>query len=126
MRDLWLWSSGHTTTHQTPVCSCLGILCYCAFHEHLLKGPNSLASPWPLEQSALGLYAFARKLCDTALQVRMLGDSAAVVSYIRLQQKVDTNGRPLTIATEESRVWEKKNGNWKNVHFHRSPTTPSS
>jgi calcium/calmodulin-dependent protein kinase (CaM kinase) II len=57
----------------------------------------------------------------------MLGDSAAVVSYIRLQQKIDSaSGRPLTIASEETRVWEKKGGRWKNVHFHRSPTTPSS
>jgi calcium/calmodulin-dependent protein kinase (CaM kinase) II len=59
-------------------------------------------------------------------QVRVLGDSAAVVSYIRLVQKIDAaSGRPLTIASEETRVWEKKGGKWKNVHFHRSPTTPS-
>jgi calcium/calmodulin-dependent protein kinase (CaM kinase) II len=56
----------------------------------------------------------------------MLGPDAAVVSYIRLQQKLDGNGRPLTISTEETRVWQKVGGKWKNVHFHRSPTTPSA
>jgi len=61
------------------------------------------------------------------MQIRLIGDNAAVVSYIRLQQKLDGNGRPMTVATEETRVWEKKDGGqWKNVHFHRSPTTPSS
>uniref|UniRef100_A0A383VB81 Calcium/calmodulin-dependent protein kinase II association-domain domain-containing protein n=1 Tax=Tetradesmus obliquus TaxID=3088 RepID=A0A383VB81_TETOB len=62
----------------------------------------------------------------TQPHVRMLGDSAAVVSYVRLVQKIDAGGRPLTISSEETRVWEKKGGKWKNVHFHRSPTTPSS
>lgn len=56
----------------------------------------------------------------------MLGDSAAVVSYVRLVQKIDAGGRPVTISSEETRVWEKKGGKWRNVHFHRSPTTPSS
>lgn len=65
-------------------------------------------------------------MADSCIQVRLIGDNAAVVSYIRLQQKIDAVGRPLTIATEETRVWEKKGGKWRNVHFHRSPTTPSS
>lgn len=57
----------------------------------------------------------------------MLGPDAAVVSYVRLQQKIDSSsGRPLTISTEETRVWQKVGGRWKNVHMHRSPTTPSS
>ena len=56
----------------------------------------------------------------------MLGADAAVVSYIRLVQKIDGNGHPLTTSTEETRVWHRVGGKWKNVHFHRSPTTPSS
>lgn len=56
------------------------------------------------------------------LQVRMLGADAAVVSYVRLQQKVDSKTlRPVTLATEETRVWQRKDGKWRNVHFHRSP-----
>lgn len=60
--------------------------------------------------------------------MRVLGADAAVVSYVRLQQKIDSSsGRPLTIATEETRVWHRSaGGKWRNVHFHRSPTTPSS
>jgi calcium/calmodulin-dependent protein kinase (CaM kinase) II len=51
--------------------------------------------------------------------VRMMGESAAVVSYIRLVQKSDASG-VATSAVEETRVWEKKDGCWKHVHFHRS------
>lgn len=55
----------------------------------------------------------------------MLGEDAAVVTYVRLQQ-VLSNGRPRTKVSEETRVWEKRDGKWKNVHFHiSSPTTPS-
>jgi calcium/calmodulin-dependent protein kinase (CaM kinase) II len=55
----------------------------------------------------------------------MLGPDAAVVSYVRLQQKVDSaSGRPLTLASEETRVWQRLGGAWRNVHFHRSaPST---
>jgi len=59
------------------------------------------------------------------LQVRMLAPDAAVVSYIRLQQKLAADGAPKTVSTEETRVWQKIDGKWKNVHFHRSPTNPS-
>lgn len=52
--------------------------------------------------------------------VRVMGD-AALVCYVRLTQYVDAAGVPATRATEETRVWHKKNGNWKHVHFHRSP-----
>lgn len=49
----------------------------------------------------------------------MLGDSGAVVTYIRLTQKL-VNGAPVTVAAEETRVWELKNGKWVHVHFHKS------
>lgn len=52
--------------------------------------------------------------------VRMLGSDAAVVSYIRLIQKLDGNGNPVTVSVEETRVWQRTDGNWKHVHFHRS------
>jgi len=52
--------------------------------------------------------------------VRMLGDDAAVISYIRLVQKLDAHGAPVTVATEETRIWQRKDGRWKHVHFHRS------
>lgn len=55
--------------------------------------------------------------------VRMLGPDAGVVSYIRLIQKLDGSA-PVTVAVEETRVWQRIDGHWKHVHFHRSaPTT---
>jgi ketosteroid isomerase-like protein len=55
--------------------------------------------------------------------VRVMGDTA-IVSYIRLTQRVEADGTPATFASEETRVWQKQNGTWKHVHFHRSiPTT---
>lgn len=53
-------------------------------------------------------------------QVRLMGDSA-IVSYIRLTQSIDANGVPHTRSSEETRVWQKQEGQWKHVHFHRSP-----
>ncbi len=53
-------------------------------------------------------------------QVRLLGDTA-LVCFVRLTQSLDAAGNPITRAVEETRVWHKQNGNWKHVHFHRSP-----
>src|SRR5579863_9959790 len=52
--------------------------------------------------------------------VRMMGPDAAVVSYVRLVQKVDADGNPVSVAFDETRVWQRVNGAWKHVHFHRS------
>jgi hypothetical protein len=51
--------------------------------------------------------------------VRVMGD-VAVISYVRLNQRVSADGVPSTRAVEETRVWQKQNGVWKHVHFHRS------
>jgi len=53
--------------------------------------------------------------------VRMLGEDAAVVSYVRLVEKVTADGNPVISATEETRVWQRSGGRWRHVHFHRSP-----
>ena len=55
--------------------------------------------------------------------VRMLGDQAAVVCYVRLVQKLLADGNPVTVHVEETRVWQKIGGAWKHVHFHRVPLT---
>ncbi|RPI83285.1 MAG: DUF4440 domain-containing protein [Planctomycetaceae bacterium] len=57
-------------------------------------------------------------ICDP--HVRVMGD-AAVVAYFRLTQYLDGEGRPQSRGTEETRVWQKSDGVWKHVHFHRSP-----
>ena len=51
--------------------------------------------------------------------VRIIGDTA-IVSYIRLTQRVEADGTPATFASEETRVWQKQGNAWKHVHFHRS------
>jgi ketosteroid isomerase-like protein len=58
-------------------------------------------------------------MCDA--RVRLMGD-VAVVAYYRLTQFVDGDGHPGTRGTEETRVWQRQNGRWRHVHFHRSPS----
>lgn len=52
--------------------------------------------------------------------VRVIGD-AAVIAYVRLVQAPDMMGGYETSASEETRVWQRIDGQWKHVHFHRSP-----
>lgn len=52
--------------------------------------------------------------------VRRMGPDAAVVSYVRLVQKCDTGSEPATVAFDETRIWQRVEGEWKHVHFHRS------
>jgi calcium/calmodulin-dependent protein kinase (CaM kinase) II len=54
-----------------------------------------------------------------APRVRLMGD-VAVITYIRLNQRVGDNG-PQTSGSEETRVWQRRDGRWRHVHFHRSP-----
>ena len=56
----------------------------------------------------------------TNTAVRLMGD-AAVVTYARLVQRLDGDGKPITAAGMETRVWQKVDGKWKHVHFHRTP-----
>ena len=56
----------------------------------------------------------------TAPHVRFLGDDVAVVSYIRLLQTLNDDHHPITQHWEETRVWQRQDGQWQNVHFHRS------
>ena len=55
-----------------------------------------------------------------APQVRLMGD-VAVVTYVRLSQFLGPDGVAYTAATEETRVWQRQQGRWRHVHFHRSP-----
>ena len=41
--------------------------------------------------------------------------------YTRLVQRIGTEGVPVTVAHAETRVWQRRDGRWKHVHFHRSP-----
>lgn len=55
-----------------------------------------------------------------APHVRVMGN-AAVVTYTRVVQKLDGQGSPVSVGVMETRVWQKSAGDWKHVHFHRSP-----
>jgi calcium/calmodulin-dependent protein kinase (CaM kinase) II len=55
-----------------------------------------------------------------APHVRVLGD-VAVVCYVRLNQRVEADGTPVTRAFEETRIWHRRDdGAWRHAHFHRS------
>jgi len=60
----------------------------------------------------------ASTLC--APHVRPLGADAAVVCYTRLVQRIGDDGRTATDRFEETRVWQRRAGTWRHVHFHRS------
>ena len=55
----------------------------------------------------------------TSPHVRVMGD-AAVVSYVRLTQRCGAEGKPTVSRCEETRVWQRIEGQWRHVHFHRS------
>ena len=54
-----------------------------------------------------------------APRVRVMGD-VAVVTYTRLVQCVGSDGAPLTIASQETRLWQRQADRWRHIHFHRS------
>ncbi len=68
----------------------------------------------------LGASTSPRNTTIVAPHVRVLGDTA-IVSYVRLTQRLDDAKSPVTTAFEETRVWQKQASGWKHVHFHRSP-----
>jgi len=51
--------------------------------------------------------------------VRVLGD-VGIVSYVRLVQRTDADGKPVTVRGAETRIWHRRDGQWRHVHFHRS------
>ncbi|XP_041032304.1 calcium/calmodulin-dependent protein kinase type II subunit gamma isoform X3 [Carcharodon carcharias] len=58
--------------------------------------------------------------------VHLIGEDAACIAYIRLTQYIDSQGRPRTTQSEETRVWHRREGKWQNIHFHCSgaPAAP--
>ncbi|XP_035518871.1 calcium/calmodulin-dependent protein kinase type II subunit gamma isoform X2 [Morone saxatilis] len=58
--------------------------------------------------------------------VHLIGEDAACIAYIRLTQYMDSQGRPRSCQSEETRVWHRRDAKWLNVHFHCSgaPAAP--
>lgn len=80
------------------------------FHKYYFDLPGSPQKP-------------AKQVTMSQPHVRLMGDSAAVISYMRLTQSLDASGAPQTGRMEETRVWQRIGGQWKHVHFHRSGNT---
>ena len=79
------------------------------FHEFYFKLGGNGAKP-----------AVVPTITLASPKVRFLGEDAAVVASMRMVQKLDDAGRPITALCEETRVWQRIDGAWKHVHFHRS------
>jgi len=93
--------------------------------EWLKPGPP-LPSPLPpLPSRAVGSAVPLAKTTpapNTTLlneKCKMLGQSAALVTYVRVVQSM-VNGAPQIKKSVESRVWQKVDGKWVNIHFHRT------
>ncbi|HBV62755.1 MAG TPA: DUF4440 domain-containing protein [Rhodopirellula sp.] len=78
-----------------------------AFHQHYFDMQN--VSP----------YANATTTLSSPF-VRMLGEDAAVIAYVRLTQRVGADNQSTTSSTQETRVWQRIGSVWKHVHFHRT------
>jgi calcium/calmodulin-dependent protein kinase (CaM kinase) II len=69
----------------------------------------------------LGASRYAHHTTMASPHVRLLGENVAVVSYTRLVQRTDAAGTPSVSAANETRIWQRQQGRWRHVHFHRSP-----
>jgi len=78
-----------------------------AFHQYYFDLPGAPQKP-------------AKNVTMSQPHVRLLGNDAAVICYIRLTQSLDASAAPQTGRVEETRIWQKIGGQWKHVHFHRS------
>ncbi|GFR51792.1 hypothetical protein Agub_g14251 [Astrephomene gubernaculifera] len=90
------------------------------FHKYYFTMPP--ATPAPAAADAAAAPPSKKHVLNTmsSPHVRLVGDRCAVVSYIRLTQKM-VSGAPVTVQAEETRVWEKQaDGRWLHVHMHRS------
>ena len=51
--------------------------------------------------------------------LRWLSDDAVVLSYTRLTQRMN-GAEPITATCCETRIWQRCNNSWQQVHVHRS------
>lgn len=77
------------------------------FHRYYFELPGGDGTPSPVTVT------MARP------HLRWLGDDAVVISYTRLSQRLQ-HGEPITASCCETRVWQRLNGRWRQVHVHRS------
>lgn len=51
--------------------------------------------------------------------LRWLSENAVVISYTRIVQSV-RDGSAVSSCSQETRIWQRINGSWLQVHVHRS------
>ncbi len=51
--------------------------------------------------------------------VHLLGNEAACIVYVRSTEYSSRGGDVYLEESEETRVWHKRDGKWRNVHYHR-------
>ncbi len=86
------------------------------------EGRGQLVEGLPFHKYYFDLGTSAGPRCTTLAQprVRLLGSDVALVTYLRLTQRLNASGVPETAVMEETRIWQRQEGRWKHVHFHRS------
>ena len=96
-------------------------LCDPALTAYEPEGVGSLVTGMEFHRFYFELEASGRPTQSiiSSPQIHLLGD-VALVTYVRQKQRVEADGRPTTVAFEETRIWQKQNGRWKHIHFHRS------
>jgi calcium/calmodulin-dependent protein kinase (CaM kinase) II len=77
------------------------------FHRYYFELPAGNGTPSPVTVT------MARP------HLRWIGDDGVVLSYTRLSQRLQ-NGDPITASCCETRIWQRQNGHWQQVHVHRS------
>jgi len=82
------------------------------FHHYYFDLPSVPAAAAPTGGGAVQV-TMARP------HLRWLGEDAVVLCYTRLTQRL-SDGSPVTASCTETRVWQRLNGSWKQVHVHRS------
>lgn len=88
---------------------------------HLIKGMGFHRFYFDLESTGL-----PKQSTISSPVVRVIGD-CAVITYIRVCQRLTSDGAVPSSAFEETRIWQKSDGEWKHIHFHRSlPGTVTS
>lgn len=108
---------GNWQRYQT-FCHC-DLTCFEAETEgHLVEGLAFHRFYFP-EQPEAGANPCGITVTMVRPHVRWLDENAAVLSYTRLTQRT-VSGEPKTSTCCETRVWERRSGNWGLVHVHRS------
>ena len=77
------------------------------FHAFYLEGEPEYRS-YERKQSSLSSFA-----------ARFLGRDVAIATYVRLVQ-IRGDFQEDVLRFEETRVWQRQDGQWRHVHFHRS------